>query len=67
MNGNLADARLALHQRVTGALVELFAEGGDITDEDFDTAAEIVDELFERLGLEVMLLDDGRAAFTVQD
>lgn len=45
--------------------MELLSEGGDYIDEDFDVAAEIVDELFARLGLEVVMLPDGQAAFIV--
>lgn len=57
---NLADARLALHQRVASVLVDLFAGGEDFTEEDVETAEDIVDELFSALSLEVVGVDEGR-------
>lgn len=54
MTRNLSDARLALHQRMTNILVEMFADADDYTDEDVDTAADIADELLMALGVTVV-------------
>jgi 2,4-dienoyl-CoA reductase-like NADH-dependent reductase (Old Yellow Enzyme family) len=48
-----ADARLAIHQRVTQALVELFAADGNYNDDDADVAAEIADAIVGSLNIEV--------------
>ena len=62
---NLSDARLAVHQRISDALVDLFAGGENYTDEDVETAADIADELMAATGIEVIDVVDGRAIVAI--
>jgi polyhydroxyalkanoate synthesis regulator protein len=62
---NLSDARLAVHQRIASALVDLFAGGEDYTEEDVETADDITDEIFTAIGLEVIDVLDGKAIVAV--
>lgn len=65
MTMNVSDARLALHGRMTQVLVDLFADGDDYSEDDVDTAAEVVDELLNALGIEVIEADDQRIVFSI--